>query len=84
MEGRFVMLSGDSMERRLQFAGILMLLGLLVEAFFLFWTRPIGFVLFLGIGGLLLTLGVFDVSACSAFAASSGTVVHFLPLDSGS
>ena len=53
------MLSGDSMERRLQFAGILMLLGLLVEAFCLFWTRPIGFVLFLGIGGLLLTLGVF-------------------------
>jgi hypothetical protein len=52
------MLSGDSMERRLQFAGILMLLGLLVEAFCLFWTRPIGFVLFLGIGGLLLALGV--------------------------
>jgi hypothetical protein len=52
------MLSGDSMERRVQFAGILMLLGLLVEAFCLFWTRPIGFVLFLGIGGLLLTFGV--------------------------
>lgn len=51
------MLSGDPMERRLQLAGILMLLGLIVEAFFLFWTRPIGFVLFLGIGGLLITLG---------------------------
>jgi len=52
------MLSGDAMERRLQIAGILMLLGLLVEAFCLFWTRPIGFVLFLGIGGLMLALGV--------------------------
>lgn len=52
------MLSKDSMERRLQLAGILILLGLLVEAFCLFWTRPIGFVLFVGIGGLLLALGV--------------------------
>lgn len=52
------MLSGDSMERRIQLAGILMLLGLLVEALCLFWTRPIGFVIFMGIGGLLLALGV--------------------------
>ena len=52
------MLSAAPMERRLQGAGILLLLGLLVEAFFLFWTRPIGFVIFLGLSGLLLALGV--------------------------
>jgi hypothetical protein len=33
------------MERRLQFSGILLILGLLVEALCLLWTRPRAFVL---------------------------------------
>ena len=52
------MLSANPMERRLQFSGVLLILGLLVEALCLFWTRPIAFVLFLGLGGLLLALGI--------------------------
>jgi hypothetical protein len=46
------------MERRLQLSGILLILGLLVEALCLFWTRPLAFVLFLGVGGLLLAFGI--------------------------
>lgn len=52
------MLSANPMERRLQFSGILLILGLLVEALCLLWTRPLAFVLFLGVGGLLLGLGI--------------------------
>jgi hypothetical protein len=46
------------MERRLQYSGILVILGLLVEVLCLLWTRPIAFVVFLGAGGLLLGLGM--------------------------
>ena len=52
------MLSANPMERRLQLSGILLILGLLVEALCLFWTRPLAFVLFLGVGGFLLGFGV--------------------------
>ena len=46
------------MERRLQLSGILLILGLLVEALCLLWTRPLAFILFLGVGGLPLGLGM--------------------------
>jgi hypothetical protein len=52
------MLSARVMERRLQLSGILLILGLLVEALCLLWTGPLAFVLFLGVGGLLLALGI--------------------------
>jgi hypothetical protein len=52
------MLSPNPLERRLQLSGTLLILGLLVEALCLFWTRPIAFVLFLGLGGFLLGLGI--------------------------
>ena len=52
------MLSDSLMERRLQLSGILLILGLLVEALCLFWTRPLAFVIFLGAGGLLLAFGI--------------------------
>jgi hypothetical protein len=58
LEGRTVNFSANPLERRLQFSGILLILGLLVEALCLFWTQPIAFVLFLAIGGLLLGLGI--------------------------
>jgi hypothetical protein len=51
-------LSSNRLERRLQLSGILLILGLLVEAVCLLWTRPIAFVVFLGVGGLLLGLGI--------------------------
>jgi uncharacterized membrane protein len=52
------MLRANPMERWLQLSGILLILGLLVEALCLLWTRPLAFVLFLGVGGLLLGLGI--------------------------
>ena len=47
------------MERRLQYSGILVILGLMVEVLCLFWTRPIAFVIFLALGGLLLGFGMY-------------------------
>ena len=38
----------------MQFSGILLILGLFVEALCLIWTPPIAFVLFLGAAGLFL------------------------------
>jgi hypothetical protein len=52
------MLRANPMERRLQLCGILLILGLSVEALCLFWTRPLAFVLFLALGGLLFGLGM--------------------------
>lgn len=53
-----MMLSSNRLERRMQFSGILLILGLLVEVLCLLWTRPIAFVLFLGVGGLLIGFGI--------------------------
>lgn len=51
-------LSAQPLERRLQISGIMLTLSLLVEALCLFWARPIAFIVFLGLGGLLLGGGV--------------------------
>jgi hypothetical protein len=47
---RWLMLSANTLEKRLQIAGILVILGLVVEASCLFWTRPLAFVLFVFVG----------------------------------
>ena len=52
------MRSGDSMDRRLRISGILVIIGLLVEALCLVWSRPIAFVVLVGLGGALIGLGV--------------------------
>lgn len=52
------MLSRDKTERSLQKAGILLLFGVLVEAFCMLWTLPIAFIVFVGIGALSLLAGV--------------------------
>jgi RsiW-degrading membrane proteinase PrsW (M82 family) len=52
------MRSGDSMNRRLRISGILVIIGLLVEALCLVWSRPIAFVVLVCLGGALLGLGV--------------------------
>jgi hypothetical protein len=52
------MRSGDSMNRRLRISGILVIIGLLVEALCLVWSRPIAFVVLVGLGGALIGLGV--------------------------
>jgi len=44
--------------RRLRMAGVLVVLGLVVEGLSLLWNHPLSFVIFLGVGGLLLFLGI--------------------------
>jgi hypothetical protein len=46
------------MERRIQVAGVLLIIGLVLEAICLLWARPISFVIFVAIGGLFLFVGV--------------------------
>jgi len=48
----------SKIEQRLQISGTLILLGLLVEAICLLWSRPIAFVVFVSLGGLLVGVGV--------------------------
>lgn len=52
------MLSGVRFERKLQLSGILLLLGLLVESLCLLRQGPISFIVFLGIGGVLMGCGM--------------------------
>jgi len=44
--------------KRLRIAGVLIVLGLVVEGLSLIWNHPLSFVAFLGVGGLLLLLGI--------------------------
>ncbi len=52
------MLSANALERRLQVAGVFLILGLLVEALCLVWKGPLAFLVFLGLGGILLSAGI--------------------------
>jgi hypothetical protein len=52
------MASANSLEKRLQIAGKLLILGLLIEALCLQWKAPIAFIIFVAIGGSLLGIGV--------------------------
>ena len=46
------------MERRIRVSAILLVAGLLVELFTLHSARPTAFLVFVGIGGLLIAAGV--------------------------
>jgi hypothetical protein len=48
----------DHIHRKVQISGVLVILGLLVEAVCLLWSRPIAFVIFAGLGGFLIATGV--------------------------
>jgi hypothetical protein len=48
----------NHVERRLQLAGTLLILGLLTEAICLLWARPLSFLTFISIGVAFLFLGV--------------------------
>lgn len=50
--------NGLRMTTRLRVAGALVFVGLLIEALTLTWNNPIAFLVFLGIGGLLIGLGI--------------------------
>ena len=46
------------MAKRLRLAGILLIIGLLVEAFSLLWNHPLSFIAFTSVGLFLLFCGV--------------------------
>ena len=46
------------LERRLRLAGLLLIVGLLVEGICLLWARPLAFILLVGVGGLLCGGGI--------------------------
>ncbi len=48
----------NPLAKRLQIAGTFLIIGLLIEAFCLLSPRPIAFVIFVAVGGLLLFAGV--------------------------
>jgi hypothetical protein len=50
--------AGDLMIRRLRISGALVMIGLLVEALCLVWSRPIAFVVLVCMGGAFIGIGV--------------------------
>ena len=52
------MFNADPLEKRLQVAGTLLIVGLVIEALCLLSKGPIAFVIFVAIGGLLIAAGV--------------------------
>jgi hypothetical protein len=44
--------------RKLRFAGIFIIVGLIIEALSLLWNHPLSFLAFVSVGGILLILGV--------------------------
>lgn len=63
------MLSTNPMERKLQLSGIILMLGLIVQALCLLLGRgAVGFMIFACLGGLLVTVGivVFLISLVAA------------------
>jgi len=52
------MLSTNAFDRKLQISGVILIVGLLVEGLCLLSGSPIGFILFVGVGGLLIALGI--------------------------
>ena len=68
------MLGTSRLERKLQLSGILLMLGLAVEAVCLPARGPIAFIVFVGLGGLLLAAGIllYLYSLVSTGVESSG------------
>jgi len=52
------MLNPQPLQRRLQFAGSFLILALLIEALTVLWSRPVGFVVFVGLSGVLFAGGI--------------------------
>jgi uncharacterized membrane protein len=52
------MAGANPIEKRLQIAATLVILGMLVEAVCVLWARPLAFLIFVGIGMLLMFAGI--------------------------
>jgi membrane protein YdbS with pleckstrin-like domain len=46
------------LQRTLKIAAYLLIAGLIIEAITLYWTSPLGFMLFIGASGTLIALGI--------------------------
>ncbi len=46
------------LHRRLQLSGIFMAAGLLIQMVTLYWAHPLAFVMFIVLGGTLVTVGI--------------------------
>ena len=44
--------------QQLRIAGVLIVIGLVIEGWTLGWNSPIGFLVFLGLGGLFIACGI--------------------------
>jgi len=64
---------GELMGKRLRVLGVLVILGLLVEALCLVWSKPIAFVVLVGVGGALIGLGVLFFLYSLVFAPHQPT-----------
>jgi hypothetical protein len=52
------MLSTNAFDRKLQISGMILIAGLIVQGVCLLRGSPIGFILFVGVGGLLIAIGI--------------------------
>ncbi len=68
------MLGANHLEKKLQLSGVLLILGLIVEAACLLARGPIAFMVFAGLGGLLFAAGMllYLYSLVSTEAEPSG------------
>jgi hypothetical protein len=65
------MLSMNAFDRKLQISGMILIVGLVVEGLCPLSGSPIGFVLFVGVGGLLIAIGMLYYLYSLASTASS-------------
>ena len=68
------------LSRRLKLAGILVALGLIVEALTMFWRHPTAFLVFLFLGALLVAAGVLLYLSRSRPTRPRRTARNALPL----
>ena len=48
----------DRLQQKLKIAAYLLMAGLIIEAITLYWTSALSFMLFIGLGGTLVGLGI--------------------------
>ena len=65
------MLSTNAFDRKLQISGMILIIGLVVEGLCLLSGSPIGFILFVGVGVLLIAIGMLHYLYLLASTASS-------------
>jgi hypothetical protein len=65
------MVSTNAFDRKLQVSGIILILGLVVEGLCLLSGSPIGFILFVGVGGLFIAIGMLHYLYSLASTESS-------------